>query len=581
MDVKRGFNQDILKPLRSKVKVKDFVVFDTETLGDTSEFYICGIKDKDGFTTYFKKEAAIQHLLDPHIKGLRVCTNLSYDFNVLFQDQPVWFEFKKIMKGSDYVFCSLKRGHKTITFIDAFSFGSFSVKKQGELVGKGKLGEPHAFGRKPRNLEELEELLEYNNMDCEVTYDFMRLIQRGINELGGELKATIASSALNIYRHRYMTRNFRKESSRYPGINKMIYAAYYGGRTEAFKRGTFKSVKIFDMNGLFSWAQLNEYPDPNTARYRSEGNQKMIRLFEGISTVNITSPLLNRPFLPIHGKKLLFPIGTWTGTYTHKELNFAMSIGYTINKVYDTLYYTRTFYPFNDFITDTYNKRLGYQAKHSSLERVMKIISNALYGKWGQRRLNDIEFIKREPGMVYPSDYVIGEHMVYKQTPKECNYAHVFPIFSVYTAAMARIKMYPYIKDEATIYTDTDSVVTAKSYPTSNKLGELKLEANLKEILVIRPKLYRKLEYDDTVKIKAKGMMKIKPEGFEKLLKGLSYEYRKPSKLKTSIRRNIKVNTWQTQSKTADLEDDKRKWKHRFNPIIIEESEPWTAEDNI
>lgn len=575
-----GFNQDILRPLRSKLKAKQFVCFDTETLGDTSEFYICGVKDKDGQLTFFNREAAIKHLLNPKIKGLRVCTNLAFDFDVVFSGLPIWYEFKKIMKGSDYVFCSLKKGHKTITFIDAFSFGSFSVKKQGEIIGKGKLGEPQAFGRKPINLEELEELLEYNATDCEVTYEFMKLIQEGINELGGELKTTIASSSMNTYRRRYMTGTYKKEETRFPGINKLIYEAYYGGRTEAFKRGTFKGIKIYDMNGLFSWSQLNDYPNPNTAHYKTQGNINMIRRFEGISRVNVTCPEMNRPFLPIHGKKLLFPWGTWTAAYTHLELRYALTIGYIINEVYETLYYTQVFTPFAEFINDTYKKRRAYQKKGNSLQVVMKLIANSLYGKWGQRRLNDVEFIPREKGMVYPKDFILGRDMVYKQTPKECNYAHVFPIFSVYTSAYARIKMFPYIRDEATIYTDTDSVFTTKEYKMGTKLGELKLEAHLKECLIIRPKLYKKTDFNGDIRIKAKGMMRMKPEGFDAILHGERYDYRKPSKLKSSIRKGIKTNTWQELSKTANLEDDKRKWKEPFDAEAQQDSEAWRASDN-
>lgn len=596
---KKSFVQDTLKPLRSKIRQHEFISFDIETTSDNSDFYICGIKNKDEQITFFRKEDAIKYLLNPHIKGIRVANNLSFDFNILFYQDKRFLNFKKIMKGSDYVYCSYKIGHKTIKFLDAWSFGSFSVETEGEILKIPKKKQPSNVDhlklqmingqnieipvwRKPKTLDELESLLDYNQNDCLITEKYMQLIQQGINELGGELKATIASSSMNIYQHAFMLRTMRKEEAIYPGINKLIYDAYYGGRVEAFKRGLFLDVKIFDANGLFSWSQLQEFPDPNSCVYLEKGGDiQLIMKYPGISTVTIKCPKMDKPFLPIHGVKLIFGFGIWRASYTHLELKYAVeNLGYEILKIHHTLYYTKTFYPFKEYIEKIYSKRLEYQLENNPLESCMKLCANSLYGKWAQHNLSDVEFIEKRNDTAYPEDCTIGDKYVYKTTSKICNYAHVFPIFSVYVTAYARIKMFPFLCDKETIYSDTDSLITTKDYPVSKVLGDFKLECKCKKVLIVRAKFYKKILEDDKVIIKAKGFTRIKEENFTDLLLGKDFYFRKPSKLKTSIRKKINPNTWQLLHKKINLEDDKRKWEKPFNQYESQDSNAWCITDN-
>lgn len=61
-----------------------------------------------------------------------------------------------------------------------------------------------------------------------------------------------------------------------------------------------------------------------------------------------------------------------------------------------------------------------------------------------------------------------------------------------YVTALSRKKLYKSMYDcEWEIwYSDTDSFITSKKLPTSNELGDIKLEYTLKDCLFVSPKVY-------------------------------------------------------------------------------------------
>ena len=311
-------DNDVLHPLRGKIKVYDFISFDTETYGNDNEFYICGIFDenkkrgfdKSNYICYFSKDDAINYLLDTNNRGIRICTNLDFDLNVLFYDTKYFDKFDRVFVGSNCVSATIKIGNFKIKFIDAYNFGHFSVKQQGIIIKDFKGKSPFCLGKLPESLNQLEELINYNMQDCIVTFKFMKFIQKGINDLGGNLKGTLGSVSMDIFRRCFLKQNLIKEDTKDKRINELIYFSYYGGRCEIFKRGKIEDIFVYDFNSLYPAVMRNKFPNPNSVNYieffGDDINLKYILEYDGVSEVLLFCPDMKIPLLPVKDKKLIY-----------------------------------------------------------------------------------------------------------------------------------------------------------------------------------------------------------------------------------------------------------------------------------
>lgn len=556
-------------PLVKKPGDNSFLSFDTETYGDKNKYYICGFYDgKNYYYTYDKVEAQ-KILLDKQDKGIRVANNLGFDLSVVFGIEGL-SGFKNSVSGSDIIL-SDKDGVK---FRDAMNFGHFSVKKQGQILGIPKLNKPTFLGEKPKNKHQDKILIEYNKFDCIITYEYMMFWLNELRNMRGNLKGTIASTSMDYYRRKHLKESIKND---YPKrLRNYLFDAYYGGRVEAYKRGRIKNIFVSDYNSLYPAMMLNEYPKPNKYKYLRYPDKTIINN-EGVSHVKISIPKTDKPLLPFRDKKLIFPVGTFTGKYSNLELREAVNQGATIKNIYSSLIYTETHSPFRSFVEDLYSKREIYKKNNSPLQIIYKIMLNSLYGKFGQRRGFTLESFKAEPDAYYGDDTYIDDDSLfaYTKTDSYKNASYVFPIYSLYVTAYGRLKLHEEMIKHDAYYVDTDSIFSKHEIEDSDKLGRLKTEFHIKDGVIIKPKLYL-IRNDDEVKVKAKGFTHMDADGFKSLLRGESHSYMKFAKLRESIRRKIPVNYKMIIKKYAKLEDDKRYWHTKFNPgTLQEDSEPW------
>ena len=138
----------------------------------------------------------------------------------------------------------------------------------------------------------------------------------------------------------------------------------------------------------------------------------------------------------------------------------------------------------------------------------------------------------------------------------------IMPILASYTTALARIKLHRYMRKNyaSIIYCDTDSIVCMNKYPTSNKLGDLKLECTIDHSVFIKPKFYY---VNDGVKdiFKSKGIGRIPDkQAFDDLLLNKKVSRQRFLKLKESFIRKMPFSAIVPSSKTITLEDNKRDW---------------------
>lgn len=596
-------DNNILTPLFEKhIKRKRIVSFDIETHSEENKFYLGGIYSKEeGYKPFYNQDAFIKEFLKNKYYGNTyvIATNLGFDLVGTFYNKEMWNYLNIVMNSGRMIFVNItSKNLKKLTFIDSFNFAPFSVEKMGKILNLPKLKSPKALGKIPKNKEERKELEIYNKRDCEVTYYFMKLLSEGFFNAGGKLKTTIASTAMDIFRRKYLRRKIKKESAVLGfDIEPLIFRSYYGGRTEVFKRGKIGKMKMYDVNSLYPSVMIKEYPLPDSVEYKEFGSIDIIKKYEGVSEVEIFCPKMKYPLLATRfDNKLIFPTGLLKGVYTNVELRKALQLGYKIKEIRQVVYYKKTFYPFKEYVTDLYNKRKELKKQKNPNELVYKLLLNSLYGKFAQKNLTETTFFnkdflndkeieninKMQEGVIMKDDH---NGMIIEK--KKCEESFVLPILSSYTTAYARIVIHDYIVKGEAYYCDTDSIITNKILPESTALGKMKVEHEILEGVLVRPKMYYlKTLVDKEVKevIKLKGVPKkliyknnkviLNKNIFMDIMKGEKVYYDKFTKLKEAVRRGLVPNSIMKMEKYILLTDNKRLWNEAFNYKKLGDSEP-------
>lgn len=583
------FTQLTLKPLNliPTKKPQKVCGFDIETAGSSNEFVLACLNG-DGISEAFTSTADLLSFLDSDkARGyVFVATNLGFDFlGCLMENTERWNICER--DGRIYSFKYYQHGQKKrpLKFYDTLNYFPASVEKLGSVMGIPKLPHPKCFKRKPETFEELEELKEYCMNDAYISYRFFkdRIVQWSVAQ-GIRIKSTIASMSLDNFRTNYLKSMYRVAQ---PHIHNIIYKAYYGGRTEVFKRGTFYDVNCYDFNSLYPSVMVNEYPNPNSMQRAKASNMHIIDNYEGVSYVEGWLPKKYIPILPSRTEsKLIFPVNRIKGHYTHVELRKAVEEGFKISKFGESVFYLKSENLFREFIEHSYQKRLKQKEMNDALELMTKLSMNSLYGKFGfnYRKSNSMIPLKQATKKQFDS---CAEFRIYGDFVEFVNNgtrptSYSFPILSAYTTAYARLKLYDWLSNENLrdfiIYCDTDSLFVDENMrlPSSDKLGELKHEYYIDEGIFVKPKFYI------TNKVKIKGVKGIRDRhAFVELLENpvvcneRFIKYRSAVKSKDAHKfGKLSINQIIEIQKKLKLEDTKRKWFNEFNYRKQEDSRP-------
>jgi len=611
-----------LRPLKGKVKDIKIFGFDIETYNNNKNF-LCGSIVGDNYTKFFTdKQEMINEFASNRIfrNAYLVATNLMFDFFGLFAIEDAIKKFNIIERAGSLVLATtyikyskddynfykksqlnllkydkkikdISKEYYKISFIDSGNHLRTTVKSLGNIIGLPKLElSVKLLGHKPKNKKDWENMKEYNIRDSTITYKFVKFLQYHYNKLGANLKCTVSSTALDLFRRKHLYSFWRQESR-----DKIIlsYNAYYGGRTEAFKRGLFKAenygkIKVYDVNSLYSYCLKNfNFPIPTNSYNKKKVSVNDIESFEGMCYAELKVPDINIPFLPSRTDKLRFPIGTVKGYYDFNSLRKAMSIGYEIQNTGNGLIYENVFSPFKNMIKDLWDLRQEFKKRKDHSDIVPKLCMNSFYGKLGYNYMEK-ELLGSAEDIIKASDditiFPTRSKKVFRMVTGEDSKipSYVFPILPLYVTSYARSVMYDYFKkvgNDRVLYTDTDCIFTTRNISTSNDIGGLKLENTFKELIIVKPKFYSGLTQDEKSIIKIKGFhgtiqnynifKKLVASGDMKLT---TKHFRK---LRSAIGDTDKyVNEVYELMKEIDLEDNKRIWdKNKFD-MSIQNSKP-------
>ena len=177
--------------------------------------------------------------------------------------------------------------------------------------------------------------------------------------------------------------------------------AYYGGRTNATSlyKKCVGSEKIFYIDVVSMYPTVMSLPQywypigTHEVRRFDDPTMPLIPLSElfGFQKCKVIPPKdLFHAVLPERSNengKLLFPLYPITGTWTHVELQTAVSLGYVVEEVYEQHHYppsNRSNTLFSPYIQTFFDmKKKAEQDKNPGLKQVAKLCLNSFYGKFG------------------------------------------------------------------------------------------------------------------------------------------------------------------------------------------------------
>lgn len=512
------------KPITTLPKSYELGAFDIEGVGGPQGFITGSILVHGNYTEFTHPQDMLEFIRRKEFNGVRFAAhNLTYDFGIL---EP-WLnreDYPLMLNGRPFK-VSIARGQKHPRFlVDSLLFaGGLSLAKVGQAINLPKLDTP------PSLLPESKEVPQwtcekhgiqwcvdcYLKRDVEIVYNYMNVFQTTINNLGGELKFTLASTAMDLFRRHFLDDTYKTP---FEIRNQYCRNAYYGGRVEPYKIGLWKDINVYDINSLYPFVMHHfPYPNPNTLHGPLDiVNESYIYDKEGISEVTIDVPETYIPTLPYrHNDKLYFPVGTLRGYWTHIELRHAIKNGAKIKEVHSMLYADETCNPFISWVDTLYHERLRLKAAGDPRELVIKIMLNALYGKFGQRQeagLQEIRsmewwFANGQPdGVDFREIDDVVSVLVSKPSFGQPSYINT--LWASYITSYARLTLLKYMLecDLNLYYCDTDSIFTTTKLDTSKELGAMKLEYENIELEIYGPKAYRMLKNGELIRAKAKGV---------------------------------------------------------------------------
>lgn len=446
------------------------------------------------------------------------------------------------------------------TFLDSMNLYPMALDTVGKIIGLEKGIIDH-----DRDENSDAELLKYCCRDCEITLKAVKFFRDIIyDKFKTHIRYTTAATSMAVFRANYLNETWYKMDG---WKNDFFREGYYGGRVEVFKKGFIeKPIWHYDVNSLYPYAMKSDkFAHPNYLKYISGENidiEKYLQ-YEGVAQCTVKTPEIHIPILPYRREsKLLFPTGIFNATWQLSELKYALENGYKIVSTDRVLYSSKSFNPFRDFINKLYAMRQDFKTTNNPAESIIKLVMNALYGKFGESHDNKIYGWEYEQDKFKFGDfYPVGEvkdnaaSFGYFSTGNSEFTPHTFFNICGQVTATARVILHKLLTAADVhniIYCDTDSIFSLSSLPDSmvnDSLGGLKLEGEYLSGTFLRPKWYAAGK-----NIKIKGV----PRRTITDIKTTTFTYTKIAKSREALRRNLIAGSPLEIVKTLTLDDDKR-----------------------
>ena len=586
-----------LRPLHGPARKRRFHVYDLEWVpGDEKKasahgmtpmaLRVIGHFDGKRYRPYYRVQDFLNAVCTPentgvwfyaHAGGL---ADLVYILEYLVDNPKPYIRVSCQFSGSSAIIVRIDKGKNHWFFVDSYWLLRDSLRKIAAWVGMVKGG---SADDTEHFYDPLPQLIEYNEQDCRILYTAIALFEKHLLELGGELQKTIASTAMKLFRRKFLSIEIKTNEQ----INEWAREAYFASRVEPFEREC-SEADYYDINSSFPYAMTFDCP-ANVI-----GSKKSLKDGDlGMARVRIKVPDSHIPPSPYRGKdnRVYFPTGEWESWFSNVDLELLQEKGGQILKSYEAVTFDR-FTDLKDYAETIYGWRK--ETTDLGLKMILKYLLNSLYGKFGEGRQKQkvlinppAEFFKipeREPGGLGREMLMPGVHALVED--RDIPHAHV-PI-AMHITALARRNLTEYlIEAERPYYCDTDGFAVPRTVklPQSTELGGLKLEKHIFKSLWPAPKLYAYQEAEgEEWKVRAKGFSGIgkrKPDEpldiayhrFLDVLEHKDYHFEHFSRLKENWRDGL--------TKPREVKS-KKTWRGKARPKrrpVGNSSVPWEVRE--
>lgn len=362
--------------------------------------------------------------------------------------------------------------------------------------------------------------------------------------------------------------------------NETLRESYYGGRTQVIcEPGTLQEwVHSVDANSLYPSVMKNPYPNIATCR----NTAPLLRNLEAIlndpkrlgwAKLRLEGADDSPTFLPNTREdgRRQWDSKTFDGFLCEPEIKYALENGYTVTRI-DELWYASVMHPFDEYVDKFYSLRRQYQRDSDSRELFVKILLNALYGRFGMRDICERIDQPEKVASLLDGDEWLDTHTLHFYDGPKGNWAYLEGTeptrksnstwfgFAAFCTSYGRVELQKVIQaaGKAACYVDTDSVHftvegydrVMKSIDIGTELGQWKFETPEDGIPFCRyweAKAY--VLYDenmDRLKVKHKGVSVYDDDGnFKDEAGDLTREqsYLSVVQFYTSLRRDLEMGT--------------------------------------
>lgn len=419
-----------------------------------------------------------------------------------------------------------KRGDKKIVFVDMFNYVKSSLKSIGKAIGLEKIDVGIDFNNISDN-----ELKTYCQRDVEISEKFMLGLIRFLhkNELGS-LKYTTASTALNCYRTKFISKPIYWHNSK--ELLAVEREAYHGGRVECHHLGKQEKqdYTMVDVNSMYPYVMYHcKLPTKFILTTKYCDIQQCLEIAK--TRYIIADCVLKIPEIKIapFGIKheqiyrdrtisgLIFPVGQFRTKLHQPELLEAIKKGY-IQEI-SQIYVYECEYCLREYVDFFY--KMKSNAENEVDYYLAKLFQNSLYGKFGQREYDTDELPYSSDEEDYHPDFKDKEigHLFFKKKNGEftvqykwfdtiailsvlpdVNKSNINVALAGSVTAHARMKLYEYQEKshfENVLYNDTDSLIVNNTGLAQlnndldeKRLGALKIELQSDFLKINAPKNY-------------------------------------------------------------------------------------------
>lgn len=390
---------------------------------------------------------------------------------------------------------------------DSYCLLPVSLRKLGEIFGRSK------FDVDRSRIDALMEnqVLDYCLNDARVLMHALLSFERLWR--WGPVQTTLAATSTYAARLQCVPRGawgWRAANER------LAEQAYYGGRTEVFRR-ELGAGRGYDLRSAYPWAMTQ--PLPTRARSFGRWEENSIAIVNARVRVNSDYPLLPVRLQtgPWKGK-LLFPIGEFDGWWTSEELRHGVESGEVrLIKVHRALNFDGEPW-LAPYISELFELR--QRSTDPGMKFVAKVALNSISGKFIETPEHEYWTTGNEREVRTAS----GIWSLRKQTQREYG-AFRFSACAAFITARARIRLWEAYRaligqGARVAYSDTDSVYTDGVLPTGPELGDWDQACEFERAEFVVPKLYA-YWHDGKINVRSKGFRRITAEEeWRSLLRG-------------------------------------------------------------